>query len=68
MPCWMARSFASTTAGAAHLMTSYSTAANHGFTPSTCSWCDGKDLRFNGLLERKRKLRSIIPANDRLLY
>lgn len=31
-------------------------------------WCEGKDLRFDGLHERKRKLRSIAAVSERLLY
>jgi bifunctional non-homologous end joining protein LigD len=31
-------------------------------------WCDGKDLRHDGLLDRKRKLRSLITTKNRLLY
>lgn len=32
-------------------------------------WCDGKDLRFDGLQERKRILRNLISRdNHRLLY
>jgi bifunctional non-homologous end joining protein LigD len=31
-------------------------------------WCEGKDLRFDGLQDRKRKLRSIISSSERLLY
>lgn len=31
-------------------------------------WCDGKDLRHDGLHERKRKLKSLIPHRERLLY
>jgi bifunctional non-homologous end joining protein LigD len=32
-------------------------------------WCDGQDLRYSTLSERKQKLRSIIPNyNQRVLY
>jgi bifunctional non-homologous end joining protein LigD len=31
-------------------------------------WCDGEDLRFSGLADRKRKLRSLITGRERLLY
>jgi ATP-dependent DNA ligase len=31
-------------------------------------WCDGQDLRFYGLVDRKRKLRSLITARERLLF
>lgn len=31
-------------------------------------FCDGKDLRHDGLLDRKRKLRSLITTSERLLY
>jgi bifunctional non-homologous end joining protein LigD len=31
-------------------------------------YCDGKDLRLDGLLDRKRKLKSLIDKRDRLLF
>jgi ATP-dependent DNA ligase len=32
-------------------------------------WCEGKDIRLDGLHERKRKLRSLVPRDtNRLLY
>jgi len=32
-------------------------------------WCEGADLRFDGLLERNRKLRALVPPRgERLLY
>lgn len=32
-------------------------------------WCDGEDLRYSPLTERKHKLRSILPASsERVLY
>ena len=32
-------------------------------------WCDGQDLRYAHLTERKHKLRSILPADsDRIMY
>jgi bifunctional non-homologous end joining protein LigD len=31
-------------------------------------WCDGKDLRFDGLHERKRQLKALIRSKHRLLY
>ena len=31
-------------------------------------WCDGQDLRYTPLTERKHKLRSILPTNsDRIM-
>ena len=36
--------------------------------PSIC-WCDGQDLRYAPLAERKHKLRSILPKDsDHILY
>src|SRR5436190_2974097 len=31
-------------------------------------WCEGKDLRFDGLHERKRQLRALITNREWLLY
>jgi bifunctional non-homologous end joining protein LigD len=31
-------------------------------------WCEGRDLRFDGLHERKRQLKAIIRRTERLLY
>jgi len=32
-------------------------------------WCDGQDLRYRPLIERKQKLRTILPAgSERVLY
>lgn len=31
-------------------------------------WCEGKDLRFDGLHERKRKLKTLIQSKGSLLY
>ena len=32
-------------------------------------WCDGQDLRYSSLTERKHRLRSIVPTrNERFLY
>ena len=32
-------------------------------------WCDGQDLRYTALTERKHKLRSIVPTDsDRIMY
>ena len=31
-------------------------------------YCDGQDLRYSPLTERKHKLRSILPNGERLLY
>jgi len=31
-------------------------------------WCDGKDLRYDALHDRKRQLRSLIREKERLLY
>src|SRR3954471_16507721 len=31
-------------------------------------WCEGKDLRFDGLHERKRQLRALVRSKGWLLY
>jgi bifunctional non-homologous end joining protein LigD len=31
-------------------------------------WCDGKDLRYDGLHERKRQLSALIAGREHLLY
>src|SRR4051794_30199011 len=31
-------------------------------------WCDGKDLRFDGLHERKRQLKALIRGTEPLLF
>jgi len=31
-------------------------------------WCEGKDLRYDGLHDRKRQLRALIRGRERLLY
>jgi len=32
-------------------------------------WCDGEDLRYLPLIDRKRRLRSVVPrGGERLLY
>ncbi len=39
------------------------------FQAFDCLWCDGEDLRYLPLTDRKRKLRSIVPGiGERLLY
>lgn len=39
------------------------------FQAFDCLWCDGEDLRFLALTDRKHKLRSIVPGTgERLLY
>jgi len=31
-------------------------------------WCDGEDLRYSPLVERKQKLRSLLPESDRIFF
>jgi bifunctional non-homologous end joining protein LigD len=31
-------------------------------------WCDGEDLRYAPLVERKQKLRALLPESDRLFF
>lgn len=31
-------------------------------------WCDGEDLRYSSLVDRKRRLRSLLPESDRIFY
>jgi len=43
-------------------------AASLAFTPSICFGARGKDLRFDGLHERKRQLKALILNKESLLY
>jgi len=31
-------------------------------------WCDGEDLRYASLVERKQKLRALLPESDRVFF
>jgi hypothetical protein len=55
--------------GKSQLKTSCSTVANPATAPSTLLWVHGEDLRFLPLIERKWRLRLLLPRNgSHLLY